>query len=347
MSQKPYFREFDGWWYVQVRVGKKRRQIKLVKGRDKEQDAYREFCRVMAGGVGPVPEATGFLVVSVCDLFLEFSQKHHEAETYDWYKSFLQDFVGSYGRLCVADLKPFHVNRWLDLHDGWKDGGRRHAVICVKRAFSWAEGEGLIPLSPIKAVKKPSAKSRDRILTEDEKAILLGAIRDRQFKEFVIALIETGCRPSEVVRVTAADVNLDIGVWVLLKHKTGKKTRKPRVIYLTPTMVELSRKLMVEYPEGPMFRGFRKYAGQRKVWTRNGIRCRFKRLREKHPELKGVISYTLRHQYVTDALANGVPVATVAELVGHKDLKMIQSHYNHLSVKVTHLRDAAKKATGG
>jgi hypothetical protein len=32
-----------------------------------------------------------------------------------------------------------------------------------------------------------------------------------------------------------------------------------------------------------------------------------------------------------------VPGATVAELAGHKDLKMIQTHYSHLSEKRKHL----------
>jgi hypothetical protein len=39
-------------------------------------------------------------------------------------------------------------------------------------------------------------------------------------------------------------------------------------------------------------------------------------------------------------------VATVAELAGHKDLKMIQMHYAHLSEKRKHLQDAVRRATG-
>jgi integrase len=60
----------------------------------------------------------------------------------------------------------------------------------------------------------------------------------------------------------------------------------------------------------------------------------------------GVISYTLRHTWITDALEREVPVATVAELAGHKDLKMIQQHYGHLSEKRKHLQAAARQATG-
>jgi hypothetical protein len=38
--------------------------------------------------------------------------------------------------------------------------------------------------------------------------------------------------------VTTAHVNLDLGVWIFKEHKTAKRTSRPRVIYLTPAMVE-------------------------------------------------------------------------------------------------------------
>ena len=44
---------------------------------------------------------------------------------------------------------------------------------------------------------------------------------------------ETGCRPGEVRKVTAEQVNLELGVWVMAHHKTRKKTGLARVIYLT------------------------------------------------------------------------------------------------------------------
>jgi integrase len=114
-------------------------------------------------------------------------------------------------------------------------------------------------------------------------------------------------------------------------------------VYLTPELVELTRTLVGRYPEGPLFRGPRNKRG----FSRNGIRCRFRRLRKKLPQLAGVIAYTLRHTFATDALANGVPAATVAELIGHKDIHMLQEHYGHLSQKVSHMREAARKAAGG
>ena len=107
-------------------------------------------------------------------------------------------------------------------------------------------------------------------------------------------------------------------------------------------MVELTRRLMEKNPEGPLFRGPRSKRG----FTRNGVRCRFRSLRGKLPHLAGVISYTMRHSFATQALVNGVGIAHVAELMGHVDTSMVRQHYAHLAGNVQHMREAAKKATG-
>jgi hypothetical protein len=60
---------------------------------------------------------------------------------------------------------------------------------------------------------------------------------------------------------------------MLSEHNTKKKTGQDRLVYLTPAMLELTRKLMELYPTGPLFRNSRG-----KPWTRNAIRCRFRNL---------------------------------------------------------------------
>lgn len=331
---KPWFRKFDGWWYVEI-AGK---QVKLAKGRDNRPEAVKQFHLLMAG-TKPA-KRSAFTASQVCDLYLVHSEKEHQAETFAWQKRYLQRFCDRLGTVKAADLIPFHLTSWLDSQK-WKKA-RRHATAIVKRAFAWATGQKLISDDPFADVPIPKGGKRDRILTADERQQILAAIKDQPFRNFVFAMQETGCRPGEVARVSAADVNLELGVWVLTLHKTAKKTGKPRVVYLTPPLVELTKRLMAEFPEGPLFRSPR---GKR-PFTSNGIRCRFRRLRERLPHLAGVVAYTYRHTYCTDALVNGVGVAQVAELMGHTSTDMVTSVYSKLSTQVAHLREAARKATG-
>jgi integrase len=333
---KPWYRKSNDSWYVEV-GGK---QVRLAKGKANRAEAVKQFHLLMAG-TKPV-QADTLHVEQVCDHYLTHSEREHEPDTFTWHKRYLQKFCDRYGRMRAADLIPFHLTAWLDAHPGWK-AARRRAAVVVKRAFAWAKRQGLTTANPFAEVQVQRGGRRDRVLTTDERKQILAAIKDQRFRDFVFAMQETGCRPGEVAKVTAADADLELGVWVLKKHKTAKKTGKPRVIYLTPAMVELTRRLAAEFPEGPIFRGPR---GDR-PFTRNGVRCRFRRLREKLPHLKGVVAYSYRHSYATDALERGVGVAQVAELMGHTDTEMVMRHYSKLSQRVQHLRDAAAKATSG
>jgi integrase len=156
-------------------------------------------------------------------------------------------------------------------------------VGAVKRAFNWAVEEEHIPKNPIAHVRKPRALTRDRVLEPAERELILSAIRDDAFRRYVQALTRTGCRPGEVARVCPEHVNLEHGLWELPKHKTARKTGKPRRIYLCPEAVELCRQLMAGCPEGrPLFLNSRK-----QPWTRSVLRIRFRRLRKKFPPAQG------------------------------------------------------------
>jgi integrase len=175
----------------------------------------------------------------------------------------------------------------------------------------------------------------------EERALILSFTRDKAFKDYVMGLTLTGCRPGEVNRVRKEDVNLENCTWTLQKHKTAKKTGKPRVIYLCPAAVELSKRLIAQCSDdGPIFRNTRG-----KPWTKNAVRIRFWKLRKKHPQLKGIVAYTYRSSFATDALEHGVPDATVAELLGHTNTSTLHRFYARLSHKVEHLKNAAERAT--
>jgi len=333
---KPFFRKSKQAWYVQV--GKEQHSL----GKDREE-AYRLYQELLLHEEGKAPDPTKPLTAAqVCDLFLEWSSRHNDRDTYVWYKHFLQSFCNLHGGLKATELKVFYVTRWLDSTPRWGEATRRCATIAVKRAFNWAEGEGHLSANPLKGLKKGPAKRRERILTPDERKQILNSGGGSAFQELVQALQETGCRPSEVARVSAENVDLDLGIWVQPEHKTRKKTGKPRVVYLTPAMVELTKELMERHQEGPLFLNSRG-----KPWSKNAIRCRFRHLRRKIPGLKGVVSYTYRHSFATDALENGVGVAQVAELLGHTNTDMLMQHYQHLREKREHLRQAAARAVGG
>ncbi len=331
---EPWFRKSKDAWYVTL-AGV---QHRLAKGEGSKDEAFEAFYRLMAvEGRTPPKQVT---LGEMCVRFREWSRGEHATSTAEWYRGHLQSLIDykGYAGLKAGDLTPSHVSAWLASRK-LGQSTRRGAITAVKSLYSWAARNCGMPQDhPIRHMERPQMKRRRPLSTQEVKAVF-GAVTDRAFLDFLTALRLTGARLSEVASVTAADVQ--DGAWVLEQHKTKGKTGKARVIYLNEEMVALTKRLAERNPEGPLFRNHR---GDR-PWTRNAIRCRFKRLRVKLGLDAGVVCYGLRHAFVTDALERGVPIATLAEIVGHRDTKMISEVYSHLHERREHLRKAVEQAT--
>ena len=192
-------------------------------------------------------------------------------------------------------------------------------------------------------MKKPPVRARERFLTREERQKIFDNYPEGDcFRDFLFALEQTGSRPGEVSAVTASAVDLRTGVWVLAEHKTEEATGEPRVVILTPAMVELTRRLMAEHPEGSLFRN-----ADGKPWNRNAVRCRFRRVREKLGLGGDLVAYLYRHAVATDLLETGAGIAQVSEILGHKGTDMVMRHYQKLRHRRDHLREQMVKRTGG
>lgn len=237
-------------------------------------------------------------------------------------------------RTKARDLKPYMVTAWLSRMEQdrphpthgttrWTSGSRFIAITALKAAFNWAVEQEILSRNPIAKLKKPRARSRggDQLLDSTGHQKLIQAAHSR-LRDFLLALHETGARPGEVTKVSAADFNAAIGAWVLSDHKTERLGRK-RVIYLTPQLVEMTKRLSIEFPVGPMFRN---RCGR--PWTLKTLDTAFQRLR-KRLGLKQVSPYSYRHLFATQFLLKGGSMAVLAELMGDT-VAMIEHHYGHL-----------------
>jgi integrase len=113
------------------------------------------------------------------------------------------------------------------------------------------------------------------------------------------------------------------------------------VILLTPAMLELTKRLMLARPAGPLFLN-----EDGRPWNRNSIRCRFRRVRKKLKLGGDLVAYLYRHAVTTDLLESGTGIAQAAEILGHKGTEMIMRHYSKLRERREHLRQQLEKARG-
>jgi integrase len=325
--RKPFYNKRLKAWYVwhngkQERIG------------DTEEEAYEGWQLLK---VEPITAAVP--VVQLLDSFLDWTKERRAEQTYDWYLTQLTSFskhIG--GSLVVSSLKPHHVTNWVQKeHKGQSDNTIRGAIRAVQRAFNWAIREGYVKENPVRNVEKPAAKRRETFITPDQWSDMLSLATDDPERDFLGFMREAGCRVQEIRAIEKRHVS---GTMIVFPPSEGKK-KKVRVIYLTGPAKEIVDRLCEKWPTGPIFRN-----SKGRPWTRNAIRCRFRKFKKKLgiPDLCGTV---IRHVFITEALQNGVNPVALAELVGHTDTSMISRHYAHLSRNQEFLLEQAKKATGG
>jgi integrase len=300
----------------------------------RKESAETRFHELMAK---PAERVRSDSVKAICDLFLDWTFKHRALGTYLWYQKHLQSFLDSLKpSLLPADrLKAHHVDAWVDAHD-WGPSCKRGAMIAVARAMNWAMKKGHIETNPIfRKLDKPAAGKRDVVLSPAAFKKLL-AYMDGEFRDLVHTAWETGCRPQEITKVEARHVDLKNGRWVFPVEESKGKA-KSRIVYLSKAALATTKRLLAKHPTGPLFR---RPCGE--PWSRHDVSQFFGRLKKKlgiHYRL-----YDLRHSFITNGLKNGVDPIMMANLVGHKDLKMIHTIYSHVSQDTKHMREAAMKA---
>jgi integrase len=271
---KPFFRADRGLWYVQV-AG---RQHNL--GPD-EAEAFRRYHALMADPPAPkkkpktTPAPAGSLL-AVLEKFLDWCREHRSADTFEWYRWRLQLFADAVDkRLTVEQLKPFHLDDWLARHPRWSSGTKHGMCRAVMRALRWAEKRGRIEKSPLAHYEKPRAGRRKVVVSPAEFERLLAFVRNGRFRDLLVVTWETAARPQEALAVEARHVDLAHGRWVFPPDES-KGERWPRVVYLTDAAMEITRRLMAEFPTGPLFRN----TGGR-PWTTDAVNCCFGALRHR------------------------------------------------------------------
>lgn len=334
----PWYRSSRDAWFIQL----DRKQVLLARGQANEADAWTEFHRLMheRGRLKSDPETV--LFADLAELFLDdvtkrISLGEMKQASYDWYLRFLDDFALCFTGTAMA-LTPSHVTSWLAKHLAWSPATQRGAIVAVKAVLGWAIKNRHLRENPLVNLKRPDGGRREICASVAELSAIT-SVTDTAFAAFVLAVREIGARPGEVRTVEARQFDEKAGTWTFAPAECIKRSKRHRVFYLTPPMIVLSKALVELNPIGPMFRNRRG-----KPWTKNAVVCRMRRLRAKGVIPPGTVAYSFRHGYATDALSKGVTTAEVAQLLGHRDTRMVDEFYGHLDQRAEQMKAAARRA---
>jgi integrase len=167
-----------------------------------------------------------------------------------------------------------------------------------------------IPTNPAQGVKAPrAAAGRVRYLQPKE----LQAILEHSpawLRPIIIVAVHTGMRRSEILRLGPLDVDLDHQRVFLRQTKNGES----RIVYLNAA----ARDVLAHAAPG-MFTGY----------TPEQVSMAFSRA-AKDARVIDFRFHDLRHTAASWLRMSGADIHTVAQILGHKDLRMA-ARYQHLS----------------
>lgn len=303
------------WWHAQKKRWACKHHGRIHFFTADKQESQREFHRLKLANQ-PRTDPESVTVAEVLSRYLDHLEANRSTRTYQWTLDNYNQFRKSFDECRLAsELTPADMLAWADRYQ-WSNWTRRQKLTSVQAAFVWATKTRIIDSNPVAWIEKPPKTKRETLVDNDQLKKLLDS--DTDFRDLVQFVSLTGCRPQEASMIEARHIKGNV------IHLGIVKKRK-RAIYPPDELLPMLTMRCQRYPSGPIFRNTRG-----KPWSRNAIGLRFRRLREK---LGGepITIYTLRHTFITQALLNGTPVQTVAQLAGHspETTLRIYSHLDH------------------
>lgn len=211
-----------------------------------------------------------------------------------------------------------------------------HDLRLLRKMFNWAIRKGYLDRTPFKIGTEPAIRlerefpRRKRLQTADDEKRLLDS-SGPQLRAFIIAMLDTGCRPGEILSLQWRDVSLDRNELIVRAEK--EKTRTGRIIPITSRLKSILEMRRLD-PEGEEF-GPEAYA------FGNEVEERVKPMRELWTEavekagLTGLQMRDLRHEAGSRFMEAGMPISYVSNMLGHTNLTTT-SRYLNINVRVLH-----------
>ena len=208
------------------------------------------------------------------------------------------------------------VNRWFDIYSTTAPGGANKALEVMCQILNHAKVHGHLETNPASSIRHNPGRRLNRFLSRDEinrlHEELDSCVAERPSRaaqaDIIRLLFYTGCRSGEIRNLKwdeVGDNTLD-----LADSKTG-----PRRVYLNSEARAIIKRqprtgnsYVFPSPHDPS----RPLAETLSLWYR--VR--------KRAGIEDVRPHDLRHSFASWAVMRGVPLPTVARLLGHRQVSM-------------------------
>ena len=231
----------------------------------------------------------------------------------------------------ITQISPTMVRQYLLYLDetGHNPGGRHAAYRALRAFLLWYEDEvepedwsnpihkvkaPKVPLEPLEPVEFSTVSEMIKVCEPNT----FCGIRD---KALLLFLLDTGVRAGELLAIDIEDINQARGD-ILIRHSKGKR---PRYVYVSKYSKRALRKYLNQRTDNhkalwvthPRFYSERlKYDSLRAIMTR----------RAKQAGVEAPSLHDFRRAFALAMLRNGTDIFTLAKLMGHKGITVLQRY---------------------
>jgi integrase len=215
-------------------------------------------------------------------------------------------------------MSPARVNRYM--------AALSTALNTSVREWEWMEDN---PMRKISKLKEP--RGRVRYLTEEERKRLFAACKDSVNPHLYMAVVlalSAGARQQEIWGLRWSEVDLERELITFTETKNDELRSVPLKGHALELLKEHSK---IRRIDSDLV-----FPSKKNPKVRHDFRDPWKKAL-KVAEIDDFRWHDLRHSCASYLAMNGVPMRTIAEVLGHKTLSMVQ-RYTHLSTE--HLTEA-------
>ncbi len=318
-SPKPWFHKQSGNWKVQFGT----KQVNL--GPD-ETEAWKQFHQMVESNVtGKDPTCR-----DVFNAYLGFCETKRAPSTFNTAQRHLKrahQFLGE--RMKVRALTPNHMDDWI------KRDYRNSSTTYQSDAIGYviaAINHAKLP-NPLARMEKPTREAREFYLLPNQWSLLVDAVPDLFFRDYVVFGLHTGARPHEIARMEPRHYQPE-NDRVVFPKKEAKGKKRARFIYLDDIAKEIVERNLPAH--GPILLNRNGNA-----WCKDNVNCRFRRLKAKL-SMPEICAYTLRHSFAVWKIMEGIEIPMVSALMGHVDSRMVEQRYGHVQANAAHMSQIIK-----
>ncbi|MBQ4528033.1 MAG: site-specific tyrosine recombinase XerD [Clostridia bacterium] len=209
---------------------------------------------------------------------------------------------------------------------GKADSSIQRCVASLRALYTFLISNGIVSKNPALGIKLPKQTQKlptaltleemDRLLSAPDETTPLG-LRDKAMLEIIYA---SGIKVSELISLRLSDIDPDIGYLKCCQNKNI------RVIPLGKTSLSFLKKYLKEArPKLAANDDNSLFVNRSGVaMSRQGFWKIIKHYAAKADINKDITPHTFRHSFATHLLENGADLASVCEMLGHKDIASTQ-----------------------